>query len=193
MCSRGYECRVDGSLPAHELGIGVVFDPDFRQVETFAAPGTPFATVFLASDDSIWSVSEYSQDITEIPSTAKVARWWQVTSPVGASPVFKEPFALCSYDSCRRSSASSLSESVTTSNGWIWLTFGGGRTLPGLSFHPMLPNHSEVVGFHPVTDRFWTDLVPGNNNQVAGIASSGVPPDSHIWLSSHAAPRAGIS
>jgi hypothetical protein len=158
------------------------FRSDFSHVATFASPGNPFATVFLTSGTSIWSASEFSHDITEIPTSAKVARLWKVTPPTGAAPVFKEPFTLCLYSSCQPSATSALGESITTSNGWIWLTFGGDRTLPGFP-SPLLPsNHSEVVAFDPGTHRFCSYLVPGNNNQVAGIASSGVPPDSHIWF-----------
>jgi hypothetical protein len=158
------------------------FRSDFRQVATVSTPGNPFATVFLPSTNSIWTASEFSDDLTEIPTTATMARRWEVTSPAWAPPVFKEPFALCLFGPCRPSSTSALSESITTSNGWVWLTFGGWRWFSGSSFRSLPPNHSEVVAFDPVSDRFCTYLVPGNNNQVAGIASSGVPPDSHIWF-----------
>jgi hypothetical protein len=156
------------------------FRSDFPTVSVSRAPGSPFAATF--SNSAIWVASEFSDNITEIPSSGSGPRTWQVTSPHGAPSQFKTPFALCLFGSCRQSAISALSESITAANGWIWLTFGGERSLPSVPAFWTQPNRSEVVGFDPATDKFCTYLVPGNNNQVAGIISSGVPPDSHIWF-----------
>jgi hypothetical protein len=154
----------------------------FHTVSTFATPGQPFATTFLRSNGSIWNASEFSHDAIEIKQDAQAARTLPVASPASAPEVFKKPFAYCSSKGCRKSSDSALSEQVITSDGWIWLTFGGWREWAGESLGSFPPNHSEVVALDPVTKKFCTYLVPGDNNQVAGIAVTGVAPHSYVWF-----------
>jgi hypothetical protein len=170
---------------------------DFSKVATFSAPGSPFATTFLTSNDSIWSASEYSHDITGIQPTAKLAAALLVPDPAGAPSAFQNPFAYCGVTNCEPSSKSALSEQVITSHGWIWATFGGWRVYADgqrddgaytsgqpatVSGQSMPPNQSEVVAFDPATRHFCTYLVPGNNTQVAGIAAIGAPPHTQIWF-----------
>src|ERR1019366_5697758 len=125
------------------------YQTDFSQITNFPAPGSPFATTFLGSNNSIWNASEFSHDVIEIPSAAKRSA---VTFPVpirGPS-AFRQPFSACDATSCMPSETSALSEQVTTSNGWIWTTFGGwrvyvdgardsssGASAPGLSQLPV--------------------------------------------------------
>jgi hypothetical protein len=87
---------------------------------------------------------------------------------------------------------------VTTSNGWVWTTFGGWRVYANgqrdaggpegggqpkaVTQQKMPPNLSEVVAFDPATKRFCTYLVPGDNTQVAGIAAVGTPLHTQIWF-----------
>jgi hypothetical protein len=158
------------------------FLTDFSKVSTFPTPGQPFATTFSDSDDSIWNASEFSHDVIEIPPAANSARAMPVVSPSGAQAVFQQPFADCATQPCKPSSVSALSEHVITSDGWVWITFGGWREWAGESLASMPPNHSEVVGFDPTTKKFCTYLVPGDNNQVAGIAATGTAPDTLIWF-----------
>jgi hypothetical protein len=175
------------------------YQADFSGVATFPTPGQPFATTFMASNDSIWSASEFSHVITEIAPTGRAATVLPVSVPRGAPSAFRKPFANCDATTCQPSSTSALSEQVTTSNnGWAWTTFGGWRvysnsvrdvggldpadraSAPRGQGNP--PNRSEVVAFDPVTTRSCTYLVPGNNTQVAGIAAIGAPPHTQIWF-----------
>jgi hypothetical protein len=171
---------------------------DFSKVATFPAPGSPFATAFLASNDSIWSASEDSHDVTEVPSTAtNKAKVLAVPDPSGTPSTFRHPFAWCDATKCEPSSKSALSEQVTTSNGWIWTTFGGWRVYANgerdsgsdaagqpsaVRRQSMPPNRSEVVAFDPTTNRSCTYLVPGDNTQVAGITAIGAAPHTQIWF-----------
>ncbi|HUD17598.1 MAG TPA: hypothetical protein VMQ59_10050, partial [Acidimicrobiales bacterium] len=170
----------------------------FSKAATFGVPAlvSPFAITFMSSDNSIWNASEFSHDVIGIPSTAKKAQVFPVTSPAGAQSIFQAPFTKCSATKCSRSSSSALSEQVTTSNGWVWMTFGGWRVYANgqrdagkgggqpkaVTQQKMPPNHSEVVAFDPATKRFCTYLVPGNNTQVAGIAAVGTPLHTQIWF-----------
>jgi hypothetical protein len=174
------------------------YKADFSKVATFHSSGFPFATTFLASNDSIWTASEYSHQIVEIPKSAeKYASVRVLPTPSGSPKGFREPFAWCDSTSCKSSSKSALSEAVTIANGWIWTTFGGWRVYANgqrdigsdaggapsaVGRQPMPPNRSEVVGFDPTTDRFCTYLVPGTNTQVAGIVTTGASPHMNVWF-----------
>ena len=150
----------------------------YPHVATFATPGQPFATTFLASDNSIWNASEFSHDVVEIKGNGTAARGVEVVSPKGSSSLFRTPFADCGSSPCIPSAVSAQSEQVITSGGDIWLTFGGWRW--DRSSAP--PNHSEVVAFDPATKKFCTYLVPGNNNEIAGIAVTGSGTHSRVWF-----------
>ncbi len=154
------------------------FRSAYPQASTFATPGQPFATTFLTTDNSIWTASEFSYDVAEIRNNGKRATAFKVDIPKGSSSLFQEPFANCNTSPCKRSAISALSEQVITAGGMIWLTFGGWRW--DRTSAP--PNHSEVVGFDPTTKKFCTYLLPGDNNEIAGIASTGTGKDRRIWV-----------
>jgi len=154
------------------------FRSTYPQVTTFATPGQPFGTTFLTTDNSIWTSSEFSYDVAEIKDNAKRANAFQVHVPKGSSPLFQEPFANCGTSPCNRTAISALSEQVITAGGMIWLTFGGWRWDRASS----PPNHSEVVGFDPTTRKFCTYLLPGDNNEISGIASTGTGKNRRIWV-----------
>ena len=151
---------------------------DYTHLTEFAAPGEPFATTFLPSDNSSWTASEFSHALTEIKNNGTSADGMEVVTPKGASPIFQKPFTLCGTLPCTPSDTSAESEQVITVGGKIWLTFGGWRwdrdSTPA--------NHSEVVEFDPTTRKFCTYLVPGNNNEVAGIAATGAGTDTRVWF-----------
>lgn len=154
------------------------FRSAYPQVTTFVTPGQPFATTFLTTDNSIWTDSEFSYDVAEIKNNGKRATVFKVDIPKGSSSLFQEPFANCGTSPCQRSAISALGEQVITAGGMIWLTFGGWRW--DRASEP--PNHSEVVGFDPTTKKFCTYLLPGDNNEIAGIASTGTGKDRRIWV-----------
>jgi len=157
----------------------------YSHLATFVVPGQPFATTFLTSDNSIWIASEFSHDLTEIKSNGTFAKGMRVTSPHGASRLFLQPFAACEgqigslSSTCHRTAKSAQSEQVITVGGKIWLTFGGWRWYQS-SASP--PNHSEVVAFDPATKKFCTYLLPGNDNEVAGIATTGAGTHLRVWF-----------
>jgi hypothetical protein len=177
---------------------------DFSGVAAFPVPGHPFAAVFLASNNSIWSVGEGSHDVSEVPSnTTQKASVLSVPTGSGANAAFRKPFAWCSPSKCWPNAESALGESITTSNSWIWTTFGGWRiyangqrdagsdvdgTAAAVRGHPVA-NHSEVVGYDATTGRFCTYLVPGDNTQVAGITTIGTGPGTQVWFVASYGPK----
>jgi hypothetical protein len=152
------------------------FRSDFPHVSTFHARGQPFATTFMHSDDSIWAASEFSYNLTEIKHGANDASNIKVTLPTPSPAPFR------SFTDCHRGSVSAMSEKVVTANGWVWLTFGGWRWLSRAVGTTASVNRSEVVGFDPATEKFCAYLVPGNNDEVTGVASTGAPPHQRIWF-----------
>lgn len=184
----GTTCDSTGCSPSKNAVLTVPSSPtswvtrsyasDYSGVTSFAAPGQPFATTFLASDNSIWTASEFSHNLTEIKNNATSDIVRKVVVPKGSSAVFLKPFAFCGVSPCVSSLVSAQSEQVITTGGMIWLTFGGQRwyraTTPA--------NHSEVVAFDPTTKKFCTYLVPGDNNEVAGVASTGTGSNTRVWF-----------
>ena len=170
------------TVPSQTNWVTRTYRSDFPQLSTFHTPGSPFATTFQSSDDSIWNASEFSHNLIEIKNGWKKAHNYGVVSPASAPSVFDAPFANCNAGPCFSSSESAMSEQVISSDGVIWLTFGGWRRYEGTAYDPDPPNHSEVVAFDPTTKNFCTYLVPGNNNEVTGVASTGTAPDSWVWF-----------
>jgi DNA-binding beta-propeller fold protein YncE len=73
---------------------------------------------------------------------------------------------------------------VINVNGRIWLTQGGWQfyTCAVGSAQPTCPaNHSEVVSFDPATKKFCTYTVPGNDNEVVGLATTKTASATTIW------------
>jgi hypothetical protein len=154
------------------------YESDYSHLASFSAPGQPFATTFLSSDNSIWTNAEFSHGVTKIKDNGTSARGIPVVTPKGASPLFRAPFANCQTTPCSPWDISALGEELITADGKIWMTFGGWRW--DRTTEPV--NHSEVVAFDPVTNKFCTYLVPGNNNEVEGIAATGTGTDLRIWF-----------
>jgi len=155
------------------------YQSNYSHFASFVVPGQPFATTFQTSDNSIWIASEFSHDLTKIKSNGTFAKRMGVTSPHGAPHLFLQPFAACGISTCSRTAKSAQSEQVITADGKIWLTFGGWRWY---QWSASPPNHSEVVAFDPATKKFCTYLLPGNNNEVAGIATTGAGTDLRVWF-----------
>jgi DNA-binding beta-propeller fold protein YncE len=74
-----------------------------------------------------------------------------------------------------------MSESVDDAGGLVWLTFGGLRWLAQQGQPPTAANRSEVVAFDPKTKKFCTYLVPGNDNEVTGVAVTGTGAGTRVW------------
>ena len=87
-------------------------------------------------------------------------------------------FAICFWGWCGPSGSSALSERVVVANGLIWSTEGGWL----FDTNETVPNHSEVIAFNPVSKTTCSYIVPGNNNQLIGLAIVGSRPNSTVWF-----------
>ncbi len=75
---------------------------NFSKVAIFPTSGFPFATTFLASNDSIWTASEYSHQIVEIPASAKKERQGAGRPrSLRLSRAFQQPFDWCDSTGCQ--------------------------------------------------------------------------------------------
>jgi len=178
-CSSPAQSAVLTVPPSPTSWVTRSYQSNYSHLATNVVLGQPFATTFLTSDNSIWIASEFSHDLTEIKSNGTSGKRMGVTTPHGAPHLFLQPFAACGISTCHRTARSAQSEQVITAGGKIWLTFGGWRWYQS-SASP--PNHSEVVAFDPATKKFCTYLLPGNNNEVAGIATTGAGTDLRVWF-----------
>ena len=93
--------------------------------------------VALSPDLSVWSTSEFSDGIGEVPSGSSEGLTF--ANPANLA---LQPFASCfsSMSRCAPTSGSALSERVVMANGEVWFTEGG-----WFLGAPTVPNHSEVV------------------------------------------------
>ncbi len=153
----------------------VPYTADFSQ--TTVANGTegPPTDVAMTQDGTIWAESEFSDAIGELPAGGST-----LSNYVDPTDITTDPFAAC-FSTCVASANSELGERVISADGRIWFTEGGwqfydctGLTCPA--------NQSEIVSFDPATNHFCTYQVPGNDNEVMGIASTGTSPNSEIWF-----------
>jgi hypothetical protein len=154
----------------------------FSKVQAVAQSGGNPLDVTFTSDGSIWNSSEFSASVGEVPvSKSKQAL---LTDP---TDVASTPFAGC-FEShtprCQASATSALGERVIVVHGRIWFTQGGWQfyTCSVGPSQPTCPaNHSEVVSFDPTTKKFCTYTVPGDDNEVVGLAATGTAAATTIW------------
>ena len=133
--------------------------------------GDPLAVTF-APDNSIWNSSEFSNGVSEVPTP----RATSAVSFPDPTNLLAAPFANCMGGPCNPSSWSALSEQITAANGLIWYTEGGWE----FDGNATVANRSEVVAFNPSTKNFCTYVVPGNDNEVIGLAVTGTPPNTTV-------------
>ncbi len=152
------------------------YTQDFSVSKKFAeSVGNPLDVAF-SPDGTLWNTSEFSNHLSKISVSASTAR--SFSDPSNSR---SEPFASC-FPDCQESAASALSERVIDADGRIWFTEGGWYALNPSPSQPISKNHSEVVSFDPATDKFCTYRVPGDDNEVMGLASTGTAPNSLIWF-----------
>jgi hypothetical protein len=152
------------------------YTQDFSVSRKYAeSRGTPLDVTF-SPDGSLWNTREFSNNLGEISVSATSARSFSDQSNSRS-----KPFASCFRDFCKKSSSSALSERVISADSRIWFTEGGWYNATP-SQPPIPNNHSEIVSFDPATDKFCTYRVPGNDNEVIGLASTGTAPNSSIWF-----------
>ena len=155
------------------------YKTDFSTANVVAQmTGHPLDVAF-SPDNTIWNSSEFSDSLGKLSIGAGLKSY------VDPTDTGTEPFAYC-FSNCSPASASSaLSERVIYVNGMIWFTQGGWPFYNCVVSHSQRTcpaNHSEVVAFNPITDNFCSYLVPGDNNEVIGLAATGTAPNSDIWF-----------
>jgi hypothetical protein len=149
----------------------VSYKQGFHKVATMAqSSGTPLDVAF--SGGTVWDSSEFSDAIGETPKNSAL------TSIADPADVANQPFASCFSNPCQASSWSELGERVVYADKLVWFTQGGWQGFPGGS----AANHSEIVAYNPSTASFCTYLVPGNDNEVIGMAVSGTGRKTVVWF-----------
>jgi hypothetical protein len=135
--------------------------------------------VTVAPDGSIWTDNEGGTGTAGLPAGSST-----LANYVNPTVVSTNPFARCNTASppvCTPWPASQLGERVISAYGKIWFTQGGlyaGGPMSCAGTCP--PNHSVIVAFDPTTHHFCTYQVPGDNNEVIGLAA--VPADGLLWF-----------
>jgi hypothetical protein len=145
---------------------------DFSRVTRASAPGTPL-DVALSGDESTWATSEFSAGLSEVPASGSTSIAFS-----DATNLQSVPFALCFSQPCTSSGYSALSERTVYANGLVWYSQGGWLWDTDGS----VPNHSDIVAFNPVSKTSCTYGVPGNDNDVIGLAVVGSRPSSSVWF-----------
>jgi len=144
----------------------------FAKVDTMAqASGAPLDVAFSGAG-TVWNSSEFSDAIGESPKGSAL-----ISIPVPAD-IANQPFASCFSSPCGASSWSALGERVVYANGLVWSTQGGWLGFPGGA----VANHSEIVAYNPTAGAFCTYLVPGNDNEVIGMAVTGKGRRALVWF-----------
>jgi streptogramin lyase len=158
------------------------FTTAFPKVQVATQTGGAPLDVTFTSDGTIWNSSEFSSSLGETP--ASESRQTLFPDPTDLS---SKPFAKCSATlspRCQASATSALGERAISVSGRIWFTQGGWQFYTCTVGHsqPTCPaNHSEVVSFDPTTKKFCTYAVPGNDNEVVGLASTRTASATTIW------------
>ncbi len=150
----------------------VSYKQDFRKIATMAqASGNPLDVTFSTAN-TIWNSSEFSDAIGESPKNSTLA---SIADP---ADIANQPFAYCFSSPCEANASSALGERVVYANKLVWFTQGGWFGFPGGT----VANHSEIVAYNPNSARFCTYLVPGNDNEVIGMAVTGNGKRAVIWF-----------
>ena len=128
--------------------------------------------VAFSGADTIWNTSEFSDALGKSVDKSTV----QIADP---ADIADQPFAYCFSTPCSASSTSALSEQVVYAGKMVWFTQGGWELFPGGT----VANHSEIVAYDLRTAGFCTYLVPGNDNEVIGIAITGTGQEEpRVWF-----------
>jgi hypothetical protein len=133
--------------------------------------------VTFDSAGNIWSVGEFSNELVEAASGSDIVTKFSLTQTSHG------PFTHCLYyftSGCGSTGISALVERIILANGMIWFTEGG------WGFPSVVPNGvtnlSQVVAFNPSSNALCTYQVPGNDNEIVGITSTGAGSRTTIWF-----------
>lgn len=132
--------------------------------------GDPLDVTF-SPGGAIWNSSEFSSGLSEAKGEALIGTYFP--DPANAD----SPFAAC-FGSCESTDWSALAERVVSANGLIWSTFGGWL----FDSNNTVPNHSEIVALSPNSKTYCTYVVPGDDNEVIGLAVTDSQAQSRTWF-----------
>jgi hypothetical protein len=144
--------------------------PGITRLAESPSVGEPLDVAF--SGDTIWNSSEFSNAVGQGPIGQST-----LTSVADPADIFLKPFAQCFSNPCGAAAFSALGERIVVANGLVWFTQGG-----WLFPTPSVPNHSMVVAYNPATRGFCTYIVPGDDNEVIGLAATGTGTNTRIWF-----------
>ncbi len=150
----------------------VSYKQDFHKLATLGqAGGSPLDVTFSASN-TIWNSSEFSDAVGQSVRNSTLK---SIPDP---ADVATSPFASCFSTPCGATGLSALGERVVYAGKLVWFTQGGWLGFPG----GPVANHSEIVAYNPSTAGFCTYLVPGNDNEVIGLAVTGSGKTTKVWF-----------
>lgn len=157
----------------------VPYTNDFKYlVKNTQTSGGPTDLTF-SSTNTLWLDSEFFDGLGESAyvkpsqpvSTATMAT---INDPYN---VDNKPFVNCLVTPCGTTDWSGLGESLTYVDKLVWSTEGGWYLYSG-----SLANPSEVLAYDPTSGGFCTYLVPGDDQEIFGITSTGSGKTTTIWF-----------
>lgn len=164
------DAQVSLTVAAHWTTVSYKQDlPKFASMTQ--TDGSPLDVTFSGAS-TIWNSSEFSDALGE---SLKKSTLTPIADP---ADIANQPFASCFASPCSASSSSALSERVVYADKLVWFTQGGWEGFPGGT----VANHSEIVAYNPGTAGFCTYLVPGNDNEVIGLAVTGTGKKARVWF-----------
>ncbi|HXW32950.1 MAG TPA: hypothetical protein VEJ87_00085 [Acidimicrobiales bacterium] len=145
--------------------------------------GVPLDVTFDQNED-IFESNEFSNSIDELSSGST-----KLTGPfIDPYDASSHPFAYDFFDTWTSSTDSALAERIMFDGDLVWETQGGWwndecASSPCPAQCSSCPtNQSEIVAFDPSTNNTCTYQLPGDNNEIVGIASTGTAPNNEIWV-----------
>ena len=150
----------------------VSYKQDFHKLATLGQTGGSPLDVTFSASNTIWNSSEFSDAIGQSVRNSTLR---SIPDP---ADVATSPFASCFSTPCGATGLSELGERVVYAGKLVWFTQGGWLGFPG----GPVANHSEVVAYNPSTAGFCTYLVPGNDNEVIGLAVTGSGKATKVWF-----------
>ena len=131
--------------------------------------GAPLALAYHAPSGKVFVNMEFAMDFQVFTSAG-------VASSLGA-PQPGSPFGYFNGSDYSTPISSLGEDAVVDPAGNIWFSQGGSLLYPGTH-----PNHSRIVRFTPQTGAFRYYNVPGNDNEVIGLAYDA--PRGRVWFGS---------
>lgn len=160
-----------------------VYRYDFFQLPVTAMTNASPLGLARDSRGALWIIEEFHRELKTLDPGATSPRAIAIPRPPDPGPFavfFDELFGQRDVDS--RTQTSVLGESIIVDpRGIVWFSQGGGslyeRTSDGKRVHP---NHSRIVRYDPATAQLQVFNVPGDRNEVVGLAWD--EPRGRLWF-----------